>query len=205
MAAPNPDIPDTVILQLHQLRTVERMSLEDAVTYIRGSLVPQGHSPCSFRRDTPESLLDKLRSVVATYRFRALVNYWKEKGADFSAYLYIPEVDPVSGEVRHDRGDHNHLLRRIAKSVRKGKDPSLNFEAFNDALQDPESGLTYAALIGKRKQSLKDAERLLSRHVADSLMRKGHTEEANHIRIIANWHEASDGRGLSQLQRSRYN
>lgn len=40
-------------------------------------------------------------------------------------------------------------------------DPKLNLEAFNDVLQDPEKGLTYAALIGKRKQSLKDAERLL--------------------------------------------
>ena len=199
MAEPNPDIPDTVILQLHQLRTVDKMSLEDAVTHIRGSLVPQGYSPYPFRRDTPESLLDKLRSVVATYRFRALVNYWKEKGADFSTYLYVPELDPVTGEERHDRGDHNHLLRRIAKSVREGKDPNLQFEAFNDALQDPESGLTYAALIGKRKQSLKDAERLLSCHVADSLMRKGHVQKANHIRIIAYWHEASDGRGLSQL------
>ena len=35
--------------------------------------------------------------------------------------------------------------------MREGKDRKINFEAFNDALQDPESGLTYAALIGKRK------------------------------------------------------
>ena len=205
VVTPNPDIPDAVILHLHQLRTGDGMSLEDAVTNVRGSLVPQGYSPFHFRRDTPESLLDKLHSIVATYRFRALVSYWKERGADFSQYLYVPEVDAISGEERHDRGDHNHLFRRMAKSVREGKDPKLNFEAFNDALQDSESGLTYAALIGKRKQSLKDAERLLSYHVADSLMRKGHVQEAEHVKIIASWHEASDGRGLSQLQRSCYN
>ena len=93
----------------------------------------------------------------------------------------------------------------MAKSVREGKDPKLNFEAFNDDLQDSESGLTYAALTGKRKQSLKDAERLLSCHVADSLQRKGHVQEARHVQLIANWHEASDGRGLSQLKRSKYN
>ena len=150
------------------------MSLEDAITNIRGNLVPQDYSPCPFRRDTPESLLDKLRSLVATYKFRAIVSYWKERGADFSAYIYVPEVDPTTEGERHDRGDHNHLFRRMAKSVREGKDPKLNFEAFNDALQDPESGLTYAALIGKRKQSLKDAERLLSYHVSESLRRKGH-------------------------------
>ena len=174
VALPNPDIPDDVIIQLNHLRTVDGMSLEDAITNIRGSLVPQGYSPCPFRRDTPESLLDKLRSLVATYKFRAIVSYWKERGADFSAYVYVPEVDPTTEGERHDRGDHNHLFRRMAKSVREGKDPKLNFEAFKDALQDPESGLTYAALIGKRKQSLKDAERLLSYHVSESLRRKGH-------------------------------
>ena len=142
---------------------------------------------------------------MATYKFRAIVSYWKERGADFSAYIYVPEVDPTTEGERHDRGDHNHLFRRMAKSVREGKDPKLNFEAFNDALQDPESGLTYAALIGKRKQSLKDAERLLSYHVSESLRRKGHIQEADHVKIIANWHEASDGRGISQLKRSHYN
>ena len=70
---------------------------------------------------------------------------------------------------------------------------------------DPESGLTYAALIGKRKQSLKDAERLLSYHVSESLRRKGHIQEADHVKIIANWHEASGCRSLSQLKCSHYN
>lgn len=173
-------------------------------TNIRGNQVPEGYTPFPFRRDTQESLLDKLRSVVATCRFRATIEYWKQRGADFSMHLYVPEVHPVTEEERHDRGDHNHLFRRMAKSVREGKDPKLDFEAFNDALHDPESGLTYAALIGKRKQSLKDAERLLSKHVADSLRRKGHDQEARHVLLIANWHEASDGRGLSQLKRSQY-
>lgn len=202
---PNPDIPDSVILELHRLRNEDNLTLEDAVTNIRGSQVPEGYTPFPFRKDTQESLLDKLRSVGATCRFRATIEYWKQRGADFSMHLYVPEVDPVTEEERHDRGDHNHLFRRMAKSVREGKDPKLDFEAFNDALHDPESGLTYAALIGKRKQSLKDAERLLSKHVADSLRRKGHDQEARHVLLIANWHEASDGRGLSQLKRSQYN
>ena len=202
---PDPDIPDSVILELHRQRTEDGLSLEDAVTNIRGQQVPEGHTPYPFRRDTRESLLDKLRSVVATCRFRANIEYWKERGADFSTYLYVPEVDSFTEEERHDRGDHNHLFRRMAKSVREGKDPKLNFEAFNDALQDPESGLTYAALIGKRKQSLRDAERLLSNHVANSLRTKGHIQEARHVQLIANWHEASDGCGLSQLKRAQYN
>ena len=181
------------------------MSLEDAVTVVRGNLVPAGYSPYPFRRDAPESLLDKLRSIVATYKFRATIDYWRERGVDFSTYLYIPEVDPVTGEERHDRGDHNHLFRRAASSIRQGKDPSLNFEAFDDVLMDSLSGLTHASQIGKRKQSLVDAECLISSHVVSSLLCHGHHQEARHIEVLTQWHEATDGRGLSQLQRCRFN
>jgi hypothetical protein len=76
------------------------------------------------------------------------------------------------GTPRHDRSDHNHLYRRIAKSVCEGKDDTLNYEAFDDALLDQNSGLTHAALIGIRKKSLIDAERLLSYHVVESLRKK---------------------------------
>ena len=35
--------------------------------------------------------------------------------------------------------------------------------------------------------------------------KKGYTFEANYISVIWNWHRASDERGLSSLQRSRFN
>ena len=64
-------------------------------------------------------------------------------------------------------------------------------------MADPLSGLTHAALVGKRRQSVKDAERLLSYHVVHSLERHGKVEEADYVRTTAQWHESSDGRGLS--------
>ena len=72
-------------------------------------------------------------------------------------------------------------------------------------MQAPGVGLTHAALVGLRKQSVPDAEKLLSYSVAKYLDDHGYAEEARYVRIIAQWHEASDGRGLSQLQRCRYN
>lgn len=89
--------------------------------------------------------------------------------------------------------------------MRDGGYTAFDYEAFADVLADPLSGLTHAALVGKRRQSVKDAERLLSYNVVRSLERHGKNEEAAFIRIIAQWHEASDGRGLSQLERCRYN
>ena len=179
--------------------------MEDAVTVLRNRLVPDGYEPYPYRRNTPENLRDKLRSIVATCRFRHTVAELKRNGADFTTQLYVPEVDPVTGVPRHDRGDHNHVLKRIATSTRAGKCESLNYEAFDDALKDPKSGLTHAALVGRRKQGLKDAERLLSYPVVESLRRHGHAVEAEYVEIVVNWHEATDGRGLSQLQRCRYN
>ena len=89
--------------------------------------------------------------------------------------------------------------------MRDGVYDALQYEAFADVLADPLSGLTHAALVGKRKQSVKDAERMLSYRVVASLERHEHNVEADYVRIIAQWHEASDGRGLSQLQRCKYN
>lgn len=189
---------------MHRLQACG-LSLEDAITNIRSSLVPPGYTPYPFRTNTEESLLDKLRSVVATYTFRKWVQEFKEQGVDFSTHLYVPEVDPVTGLVHHERADHNHLLKRMAGHLREGGYNALQYEAFADVLADPLSGLTHAALVGKRKQSVKDAERLLSYHVVASLRRHGHNAEADYVHVIAQWHEASDGRGLGQLQRCRYN
>ena len=197
-------IPDEVIMRLHQLR-MSGMTLEDAVTYIRGKLVPDGYTPYPFRANNSETLLDKLRSIAATYQFRHTVQYWKDRGVDFSLYLYVPEIDPITKEIRHDRSDHNHVLKRIGKSTREGHNKGLNFDAFDAALKDAKSGLTHAALVGLRKQSVKDAERLLSVHVVKSMRDQGYHDEAKYVEVICNWHAASDGRGLTQLQRCRFN
>ncbi|XP_048586226.1 uncharacterized protein LOC116617329, partial [Nematostella vectensis] len=70
VSQPNRHIPDSLITELHSLRTDHNMSLEDAVTYLRGKLVPNGYSPYTFHPNTPESFLDKLRSLVGTYIYR---------------------------------------------------------------------------------------------------------------------------------------
>ena len=63
------------------------------------------------------------------------------------------------------------------------------------AMNDPHTGLTYTALPGKRKQSVSDAEKMLSTAVADWCKNNGYPEEGGMVEIIANWHQASDGRG----------
>ena len=162
---PNPAIPNSVIIEIAQLQ-VQGLTMTDAITHVRGQLVPAGYAPYPFRTNNPESVLDKLRSLVGTYHYRNTIAYWKTQGADFSLYLYVPEVDPVTESPRHDRGEHNHILKRIATSTRERRYDELDVERFDEAMLDPDTGLTHCALIGQRKQSVVDEERLLSFHVA---------------------------------------
>jgi hypothetical protein len=46
---------------------------------------------------------------------------------------------------------------------------------------------------------------LLSYNVARFLREKGYVKEADYVETIAGWHEAADGRGLSELNRCRKN
>lgn len=181
------------------------MSFEDALTRLRGALVPAGYEPYPFRPNVRESLLDKLRSLVATYRYRHRVEELKAQGVDFTTYLYVPEVDPLTGDYFHEREDHCHILKRIWKHTREKGPEGMNLQGFDDAVHDSSTGLTLAALRGERKQSVQDAERMLSFLVAKFLREHGYVAESNYVEIVAGWHEAADGRGISQLQRCKKN
>ncbi len=97
------------------------------------------------------------------------------------------------------------LYQRIATATRKGGPEELQNERFEEALEDPDSGLTYPALTGQRKQSVRDAERLFSKEMVAFMRKKNYTFEANFIEVVLNWRRSSDERGLSQLKRCRYN
>ncbi|KAK3741752.1 hypothetical protein QZH41_000568 [Actinostola sp. cb2023] len=184
-------IPKNVIQDLHNMNVNNGFSMEDAVTFIRGRLVPPGYQAHPFRTNTPESYLDKLRSLVATYRYRHSVKLLKEGGIDFSLYVYIPETDPTTGDGFHEREDHCHILKRIWKHTREGGPDDIDVTAFDEAMRDPNTGLTHAALTGEPKQSVVDAERMLSILVGRYLRDHGHDREAEYGYTVAGWHEAA--------------
>lgn len=83
--------------------------MEDAITYHRGTMVPHGYTPHYYRPNIPENYLDKLRSVVATFRYRHKIAQLKEHGVDCSCYLYVPEVDPTTGDIYYGWEKHCHI------------------------------------------------------------------------------------------------
>lgn len=74
-----------------------------------------------------------------------------------------------------------------------------------EALHNPTSGLTLPVLTGERKQSVIDAERLFNPDLAKFMYSKGYKFEAKYTEVIWNWRRACDHRGLTELQRCRYN
>ena len=200
----DPAIPSDVINLLHNLRQ-DGLSLFEALKCIRMSLVPEGYDPYPFRNGVEESQEDMLKSIIGTYRFRDTVSKYVSVGVDFSTYIYIPEIDDETGEAFHEREDHCHILKRIWKHTREEGPPGTNLQGFDDAMRNPGTGLTFAALTGERKQSVVDAERMLSYLVAKFLSENGYEKEGEYINIVAGWHEAADGRGLSELERCKKN
>lgn len=66
------------------------------------------------------------------------------------------------------------------------------------------ANLSFAALTGVRKQSIRDAENLFSASVQDFMRRKEYTEEEQLIRTVNNWRRACDERGLTIDVRVKY-
>ena len=180
-------IPESVLHQIQQLKELGLPS-HKAISLVRSNLVAVGHCLMPFQANVPETEITTMRSLVATLYFRHDVATWKRKWADFSLYMYIPEVDPTTGKVHHEREDHCHILKRIAKHTREGAYMKLNLDAFDEAMRDPKIGLTHTALVGKRKQSVTDAEKLLSFHVSHFLKEKGYLAEAKYVENVAKCH-----------------
>ena len=141
---------------------------------------------------------------MAIFIFRKKVTDYASQGVDFRKHLYVPERDE-NGEPQHEREDHNHVLKRIVGCFRLNYVPNVDTSAFVGAMNNAHTGLTYTALTGKRKQSVPDAEKFLSTAVAEWCKEIGFPEEGRVVQIIANWHKASDGRGLSEETRKKYN
>lgn len=143
--------------------------------------------------------------MMAHYLYHHSVLEYTQKGINFKEHLYVPEVDDETGESFHEREDHNHVLKRITACTRTGSIPDLDLQAFVKCLNSPDSGLTYTALTGQHKQSVPDCERMFSQGVVKFMEGHNFLHEARFVRLVHNWHKASDGRGLTEDTRHQYN
>ena len=66
-----------------------------------------------------------------------------------------------------------------------------------EAIKAPKSGLTYVALVGSRKQSVEDVERLFGVPLIQYMEKKQYHLEAKYLKVIRNWRRAVDERGVA--------
>ncbi|XP_072039679.1 uncharacterized protein [Amphiura filiformis] len=200
-------IPNDVINKFHELQEAGK-TLKERLTIIKDDLIEEDgveQLPWHPHR-TSESNLDMLRTIVASYTFRSRVAQLKvSHNVDFTTNFCEPEVDPTTGEPLFHIADHNHLTKRIGFHTRDGGPEWVDLRRFEEAVRDKTTDLNLPALLGTNKQSTVDAEKLLSHAVADFFERKGYTQEARYARTVARWHEATDGRGMSQEERKAAN
>ncbi|XP_035665314.1 uncharacterized protein LOC118408603 [Branchiostoma floridae] len=146
-------IPPEVIEEFHQLTAVEGMTEEDAVVRLRGQLVPPGYSPASFRLNSPEGHVDRLRSILATYRYRKRLDEYQLQGVDLKLHMYVPEKE--EGVYVHRREDHCHILKRLAGHLRTDPPRWFNHRALEEALHpgegEPKTGFSRGVLGWSRE------------------------------------------------------
>lgn len=89
---PSEYVPSSVLMDIVELLN-EGLTFKDGAIFLRGSLVLEGYTSFPFRKDTPESYIDHLRSLMSTCIYRNNVNKLKMQGRDFSRHFYVHEVD----------------------------------------------------------------------------------------------------------------
>ena len=95
-----------------------------------------------------ESPVDELRSILAQLHYTYHVWEWNRQGVPFCTHAYVPETDPITGEEFHEREEGIlavylcylqilttfFLQQRIAMCTREGRNPNINLERYQEAL-----------------------------------------------------------------------
>ena len=56
-----------------------------------------------------------LRSILAQLEYQHQINYWESLGVPFKTHMYVPEVNPITGEEFHEREDEGHVFKVYAR------------------------------------------------------------------------------------------
>ena len=124
---PNNAVSQELLAQIHGWITAGA-TMDDVIERLRLRTVPTGyaihnwtngivitHVLCKmshhFLLGKDESLLDKLRSILAQLEYKHQIDHWHSKGVPFKDHLYVPEVHPFTRLGFCEREDEAHVLK----------------------------------------------------------------------------------------------
>ena len=58
-----------------------------------------------------------MKSILAQMDFTHRIRQWADQGVPFRTHLYVPEVNPDSGEEFHEREDEGHVFKVCQRCV----------------------------------------------------------------------------------------
>lgn len=130
-------MPDAIPHHFLNIQFQDDISLQDAIVHIRGTLVPYGYTPCPFKRDTPKSLPELLRSIAATHDFPHTMGNPAMRNLEQTSPNICMSWRSIPSKVvpHNEREEHNHVLKRIATCTRSGNNIDLHYEVFVEAMR----------------------------------------------------------------------
>ena len=72
----------------------------------------------------PETKVEMLKSNLLCIQNQ--VDELANDGIDFNKHFYVPLIDTKTGLPNHEREDHNHVLKRIAKHIQDSGIPGVD-------------------------------------------------------------------------------
>jgi len=58
-----------------------------------------------------ETLIEKLRSILAQLEYKYQIDQWHDKGVQFKDQLYVPEIHPITKVEFCEREDEGHVFK----------------------------------------------------------------------------------------------
>jgi hypothetical protein len=193
----NPAVPAALLTEI-SLWLSQGLQWNDIISRLRPRTVPPGYAYNSWKPGKEETQVEMFRSVLAQLEFTYIVQKYDASGVPFTTHLHVPEVHPLTGSIFYEREDEGHVLKRICRCTRNGGPSQLQLERYVEAVQSSDAGLTYPALIGSRKQSVEDAERMFSPSLLKFMEDKGYQYEAEYIRAVLGWRTVSSICGFTR-------
>ena len=81
-----------------------------------------------FNLGQDESIVDKIRSILAQMEYQYQICEWERKGVDFYHHIYVPKIHPITNEPFYEMEDEAHVFKVCGQSCGKAIKVFCNFK-----------------------------------------------------------------------------
>ena len=185
--------------------------------------IPVTHQPKSLLLLAKKGLLDKMYPkimlciVVAKCKIKSEMQHWERRSTiptilqieneneevyfEHKIYSY-PNYSAIRNQVEHRCTDPGHTLANIRSQISRHGYDYVSTDAFAQISTSNHEVLPRSIVLDQLdKQSIPIAKRFFSTEVESVLSSNDNIEEANFVKLVRNWFESCDERGITTFER----